>query len=130
MVTVTAATPLSQAAECTPRMDVPLIKVYGERNSGTNYLSALIRLNFSVRELDGCVPWPVMGLQLILPGREAVRDVWFSKTFGHNFGWKHMCVRPVAELKQYTISSRRLHFVTITKNPYSWLLSMHRRPYH
>ena len=130
MNSVTAAPPPSLATERTVGKDVPLIKIYGERNTGTNYLSELIRLNFSVRELRGYVPWPVMGLQLILPGREAVRDAWFSTTFGRNLGWKHMRVKPVEELKQYTISARRLHFVTITKNPYSWLLSMHRRPYH
>lgn len=109
---------------------VPLVKIYGERNSGTIYLSELIRLNFVAKELRGFVPWPVTGLQLILPGRESVKDAFFSSTFGRNLGWKHMRVKPVEELKQYRISSRRLHFITITKNPYSWLLSMHRRPYH
>lgn len=110
--------------------ELPLVKVYGERNSGTIYLSELIRLNFVAKELRGFVPWPVGGLQLILPGREAVRDAFFSTTFGSNLGWKHMQVKPVEQLQQYSISSRRLHFITITKNPYSWLLSMHRRPYH
>jgi hypothetical protein len=111
-------------------LSVPLVKIYGERNSGTIYLSELIRLNFVAKELRGFVPWPVTGLQLILPGRESVRDAFFSATFGSNLGWKHMRVKPVEELQQYGIASRRLHFLTITKNPYSWLLSMHRRPYH
>ncbi len=115
---------------CASSGDVPLMKIYGERNSGTIYLSELIRLNFVCKELRGFVPWPVTGLQLVLPGRESVKDAFFSTTFGSNLGWKHMRAKPVEELKRYSISSRRLHFVTITKNPYSWLLSMHRRPYH
>lgn len=129
---VTDSTTLSTPAENQRVADgeLPLVKVYGERNSGTIYLSELIRLNFVAKELRGFVPWPVSGLQFLLPGREAVRDTFFSTTFGSNLGWKHMCVRPVEQLQQYSISSRRLHFVTITKNPYSWLLSMHRRPYH
>jgi len=129
---VTESTSISTAAKHQPASEneLPLVKVYGERNSGTIYLSELIRLNFVAKELRGFVPWPVTGLQLILPGREAVRDTFFSSTFGSNLGWKHMRVKPVEELQRYSISARRLHFVTITKNPYSWLLSMHRRPYH
>lgn len=109
---------------------LPLIKIYGERNSGTIYLSELLRLNLQIQELRGFVPWPVHALQLLLPGREAVRDAWFARTFPRNLGWKHRCAPPATELMQHAIVSGRVHFVTITKNPYSWLLSMHRRPYH
>ncbi|MEZ6127626.1 MAG: hypothetical protein R3C59_03025 [Planctomycetaceae bacterium] len=109
---------------------VPLVKIYGERNSGTIYLSELLRLNFHIRELQGFVPWTVSALQMLLPGKEAVRDAWFATTFARNLGWKHMQAMPPEELRQYAITSGRLHFLTITKNPYSWLLSMHRRPYH
>ncbi|MEZ6125912.1 MAG: hypothetical protein R3C49_22520 [Planctomycetaceae bacterium] len=109
---------------------LPRIKIYGERNTGTNYLSELLRLNFQIRELRGFVPWPVMGLQLLLPGKEAIRDAWFSATFGRNLGWKHMKVESPDVLKNYAIVSQRLSFLTLTKNPYAWLLSMHRRPYH
>lgn len=109
---------------------LPLIKIYGERNSGTIYLSELLRLNLQIQELRGFVPWAVHALQLLLPGREAIRDAWFARTFSRNLGWKHRCAPPSAELAQHKIVSGRVHFVTITKNPYSWLLSMHRRPYH
>jgi len=119
-----------QSSDVVGEESVPLIKIYGERNTGTIYLSELVRLNFVARELQGYAPWPVMGLQIVLPGREAIRDAWFSTTFGRNLGWKHMRVKPVEQLQQYSITARRLNFVTLTKNPYSWLLSMHRRPYH
>lgn len=108
----------------------PLVKIYGERNTGTNYLSALMELNFDCRQLPGFVPKAVMGLQLLLPGREGVRDFWFEKTFSRNLGWKHMQVQPADRLREVTSFSATLHFLTLTKNPYSWLLSMHRRPYH
>lgn len=108
----------------------PIIKIYGERNTGTNYLSALMELNFDCRQLAGFVPKAVMGLQLLLPGREGVRDYWFEKTFSRNLGWKHMQVEAADRLQNRHAFSAKLHFLTLTKNPYSWLLSMHRRPYH
>lgn len=111
-------------------LDKPVVKIYGERNTGTNYLSALMELNFFCRQLPGFVPKAVMGLQLLLPGREGVRDYWFEKTFSRNLGWKHMQVQPADQLQQVATFSAALHFLTLTKNPYSWLLSMHRRPYH
>lgn len=110
--------------------DKPVVKIYGERNTGTNYLSALMELNFFCRQLPGFVPKAVMGLQLLLPGREGVRDYWFEKTFSRNLGWKHMQVQSADQLQQVATFSASLHFLTLTKNPYSWLLSMHRRPYH
>ncbi|MEP3481111.1 MAG: hypothetical protein ABJZ55_17820 [Fuerstiella sp.] len=108
----------------------PIVKIYGERNTGTNYLSALLDLNFRCRQLPGFVPKAVMGLQLLLPGREGVRDYWFEKTFSRNLGWKHMQVEAAERLQGIASFSAALHFLTLTKNPYSWLLSMHRRPYH
>lgn len=108
----------------------PVVKIYGERNTGTNYLSALMELNFRCRQLPGFVPKAVMGLQLLLPGREGVRDYWFEKTFARNLGWKHMQVEAADRLQGIASFSAALHFLTLTKNPYSWLLSMHRRPYH
>jgi hypothetical protein len=49
---------------------------------------------------------------------------------GRNLGWKHTRVKPESELRRYDILQNGICFVTVTKNPYSWLLSMHRRPYH
>ncbi len=37
-------------------MKVKYVKIMGERNSGTNYLDALIRKNFDVSILPGSVP--------------------------------------------------------------------------
>jgi hypothetical protein len=111
-------------------MNTPLLKIYGERNTGTHYLSELFRLNTDVVELPGVVPKNVMRLQKILPGNERVRDIYFRLFYHSNLGWKHTLVKSHEELQRYRIVDENLSFVTLTKNPYSWLLSLHRRPYH
>lgn len=106
------------------------IKVYGERNTNTNYLSELIRLNLHATEIPGTVPSIIMKMQKILPGNELVRDIYFHLTYGRNLGWKHTLVKPQEELRKYKSVDSNLIFITITKNPYSWLLSLYRNPYH
>ena len=107
-----------------------LIKIYGERNTNTNYISKLIQLNLNVQEVPGVVPPHIQHLQETLPGKELVKDLYFYLTYKHNLGWKHTCVKPVTALKKYNILANDISFLTITKNPYSWLLSLHRNPYH
>lgn len=107
-----------------------LIKIYGERNTNTNYISKLIKLNLKVKELPGVVPPCIFKMQKILPGKELIRDVYFYLTYGNNLGWKHTCVKSLESLNKYRIVNSNLVFVTITKNPYSWLLSLYHRPYH
>ncbi len=102
-----------------------LIKIYGERNTNTNYISKLIDLNLDVEEIPGTVPPGVMWLQKILPGNEIIRDLYFSLTAKKNLGWKHSLVIP-----ELFVDKKNCAFVTITKNPYSWLLSLYKRPYH
>ncbi len=107
-----------------------LIKIYGERNTNTNYMSKLIKLNLNIKEVPGVVPPIVTKIQKIMPGNELVRDIYFYFTYGKNLGWKHTCVKPQEKLNKYKLTSSSLVFLTITKNPYSWLLSLYRRPYH
>lgn len=106
------------------------LKTYGERNTNTNYLWELVERNLDVVQVPGTVPPRVRWLQDTLPGRELVRDVYFARTFAENLGWKHACVPPPETLERYAGYRDDVAFVTITKNPYSWLLSLHRRPYH
>ncbi len=107
-----------------------LIKIYGERNTNTNYLSKLIALNLVAKEVPGTVPSTIMEIQKLLPGNEFVRDVYFYFTYKKNLGWKHTLVLPQKELNKYQLVDSNLFFLTITKNPYSWLLSLYRNPYH
>lgn len=108
-----------------------LVKIYGERNTNTNYLSQLIGLNLKAEEIPGVVPARIMALQRRLPGNELVRDLYFFFNYGQTLGWKHTCVKPAAVLSRRAVMrSHEVCFVTLTKNPYSWLLSLHRNPYH
>jgi hypothetical protein len=103
------------------------VKVYGERNTGTNYVSRLISLNFDVHVLRGVTP-PQWIQQH--GSTEAAKDQFFAEFFPRNLGWKHALPRSRRELESAGINTSRILFVTITKNPYSWLLSMFKRPYH
>lgn len=105
------------------------IKIYGERNTNSRYLSRLIHLNLEVEELPGTIPKFFADLQYILPGKEWIRNSFFQVTTHRNLGWKHMCPRPADELAEHRLIQKGAAVVTITKNPYAWLLSLHRRPY-
>ena len=111
-------------------MKKKLLKIYGERNTGTNYLSRLIDLNLEVRQLPGVIPGWLSRVQRLLHGQELARDYYFSLTYSRNLGWKHSQVLSADEMRNLRICANDLFFVTLTKNPYSWLLSMYRRPYH
>ena len=93
-------------------------------------MSKLIQLNLNATEIPGVVPPIIMMLQKLLPGKEVVRDIYFDLTYGKKLGWKHTCVKSQDELNKYKLARSNLIFLTITKNPYSWLLSLYRSPYH
>ena len=107
------------------------IKIYGERNTGTNYVSALVALNLAATQVPGGIPPGVRRIHRALPGHQWVRDLYFACTHRRNLGWKH-CVPDPDERRLHTWKGEpgALVFVTLTKNPYAWLLSLHRRPYH
>lgn len=113
-------------------MNRPKLKIYGERNTGTNYLSELIYLNLDVDLVPGTVPKFVQTIQesKFFPGNEFLRDTYFSMRFHKNLGWKHMLVKSPASLRRIRVCTDNLFFVTLSKNPYSWLLSLFKNPYH
>ena len=104
------------------------IKVYGERNTGTNYLNKLLEINFHGQILEGTVPKTLDKLLRRSNKSEHLRDLYFhySKI---NLGWKHREIDSNL-LKMIDQSQERIVFITLSKNPYSWLLSMYNRPYH
>jgi hypothetical protein len=105
------------------------IKIYGERNTNTNYLERLISLNLDAKQISGAAPGYIRIIQKILPGKEWLRDWYFSVTPQHNLGWKHSSVMSVQELGHFDLLESGICFISITKNPYSWLLSLYRKPY-
>jgi len=106
---------------------MPIIPPFfqGERNSGTRYLRQLLGKN---------LPLPHMRLPVpdeeLFAMSEAEKDAAFIESEREFWGWKHACAPTVAHLAVHPDSSRAVLFVVTSKNPYSWLLSMWRHPYH
>lgn len=100
------------------------IKLFGERNSGTNYLEKLIRIN------TPNLHWMRSGAprRKIFKLSDFTKDAFFFFTASHNLGWKHAQVNMRLVLNHKDLS--HIRFITITKNPYSFLLSLYKRPYH
>jgi len=104
----------------------PSIKIYGERNTGTHFLQCLVSLNFRANILPGVVP---LKLENLFKGNELVKDIYFKITFSKNLGWKHSIIY-VNKLIKTKVCLEKVLFLTLTKNPYSWLISLYNRPYH
>jgi hypothetical protein len=102
------------------------IKIYGERNSGTNYLESLLDKNLNVNILRFQLRWYHSLLLKLLP-YDKMTGLLFYLQRKKMLGWKHGCPR-VEDILNY--DSERLIIITITKNSYSYLLSLQRNPYH
>ena len=76
---------------------IDYIQIFGERNSGTNYLKQLLEIN-----LDPKIE------------------------IGSKFGWKHGFTHKRAIKNKDT---EHTLFLVLTKDPYSWLISMNQRPH-
>lgn len=102
------------------------VKIYGERNTGTSYLEALLARNLHVDCLRGGVP---RSIRRLFPNSEITRDWYFRATEWRNLGWKHAIPNPNQRATPRHASPRP-PFLTLTKNPYAWLHSLYRQPYH
>lgn len=102
------------------------IKIYGERNSGTNYLEKLIETNLAADILKFQTYWWSLVLLKSIK-YDFVQDVLWRLQRKKTLGWKHGQA-PINAIKSY--SSNPLVVVTITKNPYSFLHSLYKKPYH
>ena len=58
------------------------LKIFGERNTGTNYLSELINSNLDVHLLQGS-----LNKNSLFTFREWSKDLYFYMTSFYNFGW-------------------------------------------
>jgi hypothetical protein len=110
------------------------LKIFGERNTGSNYLHRVCGQNFLVVMLQGDVQ-EIWGLGRRIAEqtgnhftvRQALHDLEIRRILGSDFGWKHAApdlnAINASEITKYT------RFVVLTKHPYSWLKSLHRNPY-
>lgn len=112
------------------------VKVYGERNTGTNYLIKLLQLNVEAHLFRGTLPPRLARFRGFLNRmtannwliNETYMDAYFGCSVGMNLGWKHGCP-PRAALEKMA-KEKELTVITLTRNPYSWLLALFKRPYH
>mgnify|MGYP001819350922 CR=1 FL=1 len=105
------------------------MKVYGERNSGTNYALRVIAANTDAEVLPGGASGWARHLAHRLPpsGRERVLDAWDSRFWRRNAGWKHCFIDD--EIAAW-IRTADIRALAVTKHPMAWLVSLERSPYH
>lgn len=99
-----------------------ILKVYGERNTGTNFLCNLLENNLPIKLLTGTVKYRFFKVN------EATKNLYFKLSKKNNLGWKHAAVD--VSLVQQHKELNQLGIVCLVKNPYSFTLSLNKRPYH
>ena len=108
--------------------NTPRLKLYGERNTGTNYLSRLLQTNLDVALLGGTAPHALQHLRRYFSDDERLIDAYFRWSHPFNLGWKHAAT---SSHSQHPLNpARPTGFLFLVRNPYSWLLSLHKNPYH
>ena len=110
------------------------VKVFGERNTGTNFLNALIRSNVVDAKVlehgnnsEGDAQIKRFPPEYSMVVDERMRDHLRMREFHENFGFKHAFV----DRKRLETSPKFSDtlFLFITRNPYYFLTSLFRRPY-
>lgn len=112
------------------------VKVFGERNSGTIYLTSLIRENTNAIILTGDTQGKAGLLKntntvfptAYAPDDDYVQDLDHFRILPSDFGWKH--ARPPIDVMEFAPHSTLTKFVFTAKHPCFWLLSMYERPYN
>lgn len=119
------------------------VKIYGERNSGTHFITRLIQRNFICETIPGTLADAEKSGYRdkfeeafdLLISDECKRklassikiDEYFNANQWNTLGWKHS-VPPLDIIASHP-EHEDILFITLTKNPYAWGLSMFRRPY-
>ena len=112
------------------------VKIYGERNTGSNYFSRLFSKNYFGTILRGDTPemWELaerltgkLGMAERISTRTAMHDYEMNRILATDFGWKHSA--PPVEVIMEQAHSLETLFVILTKHPYSWAESLFRNPY-
>jgi hypothetical protein len=117
------------------QMTVLYTKIFGERNSGANYLSKLIDKNFATYQLRGDFDLDRRvlrrALQAVRPRERAdlstrLQDENHQRILYSDFGWTHAA--PPVDIVRSAPHSASTVFVVITKHPVFFLTSLHARP--
>lgn len=109
--------------------DYKYVKIYGERNTGTNYLEKLIQLNTSANLLSGIAFNRKLNKSFYFIERlgfvmftEFLRNLYFMCSIRNS--WKHK------ELVDTEKLYKDVFYVVVVKNPYTFLLSLYKKSYH
>ena len=118
-------------------MEQPIVKILGERNTGTRAMTALLRQvpdvaqrvrpRRAVPPVDGAIE---AAIEEQMRGHwkrlylHALRDEHSAQT-GRDDAWKHALPRLTPGM-----ISAAVRTVIMVRDPYSWLLALARRPYH
>jgi hypothetical protein len=97
------------------------LKIFGERNTGTHYIADILGKNLDIHILSGSPPW-WWKKRFDLQNRSM--SAYFLMTRWRNLGWKHSVPSLIDKETAETI------VLLVVKNPYSWLLSLHKLLYH
>jgi hypothetical protein len=109
---------------------LPYVKIFGERNTGTNYLETLIGLNFVAQQLRGAHGKLILFMNSLgkhSPEAMFFHDLEMRRILASDYGWKH-----AAPPLSHIASTEHAHFtlfILLAKHPVFWLQSLHRRPY-
>jgi len=115
------------------------IKIFGERNTGTNFLEKLCEKNLAASVIKNNIPHPWSYVAVLLthskskianyPVSDLFRDAYFKKKFEKEYGWKHRSLLIDTE-KRLLEKNPNLVYLICLRHPYPWLLSMYRKPYN
>ena len=124
-------------------MQFTSLKVFGERNTGTNFLNSFLRLNTSLKVLrggdgdrkeikkqfrnfvDSHNITDSFAKRLVM---ESLLDQESLKRRQKNFGWKHanVCPKVLSKLPKF----ENVCFIFIVRNPWRFISSLHQKPYN
>jgi hypothetical protein len=114
-------------------MEKPYIKLYGERHTGSKYLNLLMVINLRVKIIPGVEDINQFYFWKVKEGSsfyEWACDFYFKTHFSKTLGWKHILLPSFDIYRKTELCSKNILFLTLTKNPYAWLLSLYRNPKH
>jgi len=115
-------------------MGIKYLKVFGERNTGTNYLNQLLNQNLvdiNILNIGSNQGIQEVANQYSSHLRELVKefqiDLRRNQEFSYNYGWKHAVV-DVERVKNVSIYEETI-FICLIRNPYKFGRSLFKRPY-
>ncbi|MEM9320598.1 MAG: hypothetical protein AAGA70_16560 [Pseudomonadota bacterium] len=119
-------------------MAAPVVKILGERNSGTNFLARCLSENFDAKVYPGGISLSQDQRAYLRraepervrrgPLREALWDANHVRDLPRTGGWKHAAATN-AFLTRFARSQNAL-VICIVRHPAAWLAAMHRNPFH